>query len=264
MGVGVSTACLYPMEIEQSLSELLRLGFQEFECFINTESELKPAFVAKLKELLGHSGGRVVSLHPFTSICEGLMFFSEYPRRTQDGIDFYRRYFEAAQALGARIVVMHGAKAPYHVEVERYCEQFARLNEAAQPYGVTVAQENVNGYKSAEPSFLRGMRQVLGDRVKFVLDIKQSVRAGHNPYEIADAMGDGIIHVHANDHRPGRDCLLPGQGEMDYSKFQQKLNAFGYHGSWIIEVYRKNFEYSSELWDAAKYLNAVLKKPAEL
>lgn len=258
MKIGISTACLYPMELEKSLSELIELGFRALECFINTESELKPDFVARLKGLTDHAGGRIISLHPFTSICEGLMLFSEYPRRTQDGIDFYRRYFEAAQALGARIVVMHGAKTPYPIEIERYCERFARLNEVASDYGVTVAQENVNGYKSAEPDFLRGMRRILGDRVKFVLDIKQSVRAGHTPYEVAGAMGDGIIHVHANDHRPGQDCLLPGQGEMDYPKLQRMLQSFGYQGRWMIEVYRKNFQCSSQLREAAGYLHTVL------
>lgn len=258
MGIGVSTACLYPMEIERSLAELIRLGFREFEFFINTECELCPDFVAQLRALLDDAGGRALSLHPFTSSCEGLMFFSEYPRRTRDAWDFYRRYFEAAQALDAHIVVMHGAKMPYHIEIERYCEEFARLNEVAKPYGVTVAQENVNGYKSAQPSFLRGMREVLGNHVKFVLDIKQSVRAGYTPYEIAEAMGDGIIHVHANDHRPGQDCLLPGQGEMDYPKFQRQLLSHDYRGSWMIEVYRKNFDKSKELWDSAEYLRRVL------
>ncbi|MCI8497568.1 MAG: sugar phosphate isomerase/epimerase [Clostridiales bacterium] len=240
------------------MSELLQLGFREFECFINTECELHPAFTAKMKSLVDSAGGQIVSVHPFTSICEGLMLFSEYPRRTQDGIDFYRRYFEAAQTLGAGIVVMHGAKIPYPVEVERYCERFAKLNEAAQEYGVTVAQENVNGYKSAHPDFLCDMRRILGDRVKFVLDIKQSVRAGHTPYEIAEAMGGQIIHVHANDHRPGQDCLLPGQGEMDYQRLAQMLTAHGYQGHWMIEVYRKNFGCSRELTQAAKYLDQAL------
>ena len=38
--IGISTACLYPLETENALDRLLQLGFRRFEVFLNSFSEL--------------------------------------------------------------------------------------------------------------------------------------------------------------------------------------------------------------------------------
>ena len=88
MKLGISTACLYPMETEKSLETLLGLGFQSFEVFLNTFSEMEPAFLKEMKKRVDDAGARIVSVHPFTCIFENMLFFTEYERRTQDGIEF--------------------------------------------------------------------------------------------------------------------------------------------------------------------------------
>ena len=44
MVIGASTANLYPMLTEEALDTLLALGFRNLEVFVNTESEIVPAF----------------------------------------------------------------------------------------------------------------------------------------------------------------------------------------------------------------------------
>ena len=53
MALGISTACLYPMAMEDSLQTLIDSGFREFEIFINTYSEMEPEFLTMLEEKTG-------------------------------------------------------------------------------------------------------------------------------------------------------------------------------------------------------------------
>lgn len=263
MALGISTACLYPMVMEDSLQALIDLGFQEFEIFINTYSEMEPEFLAMLEKKLKAGGSRVKSLHPFTSGFESYLLFSNYERRFQDGASFYRRYFEMAQRLGAEIVVIHGDRSfeKSGLSDREYYDRFGALSQIAGKYGVTLAQENVNAFRSQDCGFIREMREYLKDDGKFVLDIKQAVRAGRDPYEMCEAMGENLVHVHINDNIPGRDCLLPGRGVMDYGKLREILIKNRYHGDFIIEVYRKDFVKLSELIDAYHFLQPIFLEP---
>ena len=108
MKTGVSTACLYPLEPERSLDLLLQLGYRRFEVFPNCMEELSPAYLRDLKGRADAYGAEFVSLHPFTSAMESSLLFGDYPRRTREAFDFYRRYMAAAAYLGAKYVVIHG------------------------------------------------------------------------------------------------------------------------------------------------------------
>ena len=259
MALGISTACLYPMVLEDSLQTLIDLGFREFEIFINTYSEMEPEFLTLLESRLKPDGCRVKSLHPFTSGFESYLLFSNYERRFRDGASFYRRYFETARRLGAEILVIHGDRSfeKSGLDDREYFERFGALSRIAREYGVTLAQENVNAFRSQDCGFIRNMREYLNGDASFVLDIKQAVRAGRDPYEMCQAMGENLGHVHINDNRPGRDCLLPGRGEMDYARLLDILKRNRYGGDFIIEVYRRDFTRLSELTDAYRFLQSA-------
>lgn len=254
MRSGISTACLYPLETEKSLSTLLDMDFRLFEIFFNTYGELRPPYLKSLKELLDAFGACVRSVHPFTSGFESMLLFSDYERRFLDGMDFYRHYFDAANLLGAGILVLHGQRdyAKSKITEEEYFDRYARLYELGGQYGVLVAQENVSQFRSEDPGFIRRMRAYLKDMCSFVLDIKQAVRAGRDPFEMCGAMGERIVHVHVNDHNEKTDCLLPGQGVMDFQKLKKQLLGFGYTGDFIIEVYRDSFRELNSLLAAKK------------
>ena len=95
------------------------------------------------------------------------------------------------------------------------------------------------------------------DHGKTQEDVKQAVRAEQDPYEMCEAMGKNLVHIHINDNRPGRDCLLPGRGEMDYARLLSILRENHYRGDFIIEVYRKDFAQISELADAYRFLQSA-------
>lgn len=260
MRSGISTACLYPMELEKALPILISMNFNLFEIFINTFSEMKSDYLDELKKIADDSGSTVKSIHPFTSGFESFLLFSDYERRFQDGLDFYKRYFQTANHLGAEILVLHGQRSEKRGQTaeESYFEHYARLFELGKTFGVTVAQENVNLFRSEDPAFIRRMREYLKTQCAFVLDIKQAVRAGKNPFEMCSAMGERLVHVHINDNSPAADCLLPGSGSMNYPALKQMLDGFGYAGDFIIEVYRRSFGKLEELKGAKQTVELLI------
>lgn len=203
--------------------------------------------------MLTRAGARVASIHPFTAAYESLMFFSDYERRTRDSVEQYRRYFAAAAFLGARTVVFHGARKDLPIPMELYCERYARLAAAAREEGAVLAQENVSRCKCGASENIAAMRALLGEQVHFVLDVKQALRAGEAWGEMCGVMQGRIAAVHLSDHAPGRDCLLPGAGQADFSLLRANLRAQAFDGPLFIEVYRSNFNSLAELPSAQRY-----------
>lgn len=261
MQIGISTACFYPEALENGFEKLLNCGFRFFEVFVNTFSELHHPYLDQLKIQAESRGAKILSLHPFTSGYESFLLFSAYERRFEDSMEFYRQYFEAAAFLGAEILVLHGQRKERAGDIpeEIYFERYHRLFELGKTYGVTLAQENVNAFCSENPEFLHRMRSYLHEDCAFVLDLKQAVRSNHDPFETCAQMGEQLVHIHLNDHKPGKDCLLPGQGITDYGRLMRQLKRQNYKGNLIIEVYRKNFGSRQDLIEAKRKAETIQK-----
>lgn len=258
MKVGVSTACLYPMLTERSITTLIDMGVREFEVFFNTSSELEASYVRYIARLIKKSGGTVYSVHPYSSQMEPFMFFSDYERRFTDMLETYKQYFYAANNLDASVVVLHGDRLPGNVPDGKYIERFLKIAECGEKMGVTLAQENVNLHRSQNPDFLLKMKNQLGKYGKFVFDVKQAIRSGYDPYDFLEKIGDSIVHIHCSDNSAMRDCMLPGRGNMDYYRMKCILDKFNNNPTWVIEVYRRDFEKLSELKESFEYMNGLL------
>lgn len=260
MRTGVSTACFYPASTEEALLLAARSGAPCTEIFVNADSEFSPAFFDRLAASARENGVDVVSIHPFTSGFEPILFFSDYPRRMQDGLDMYRRFFELAARIGARYFVLHGARAQSVLPDEELFERFMLLRRLAAGEGVRLLQENVARCKSRSPAFIRQMRACLGEEAEFVLDTKQALRSGVSIEEMRLAMGEGLRHVHISDCSGEKDCVLPGRGGMDISGFSRLLSGSGYTGDLMLEVYRDSYGEVQELFSACRYLEAAVQK----
>lgn len=250
MEVGISTACLYPMETEQALSLVLEQGARTVEIFFNAECEYNITYLRRLQAALTRAGAAVSSIHPYTAAYESMMFFSDYPSRFTDSIAQYRRTFAVAAFLGAKAVVFHGARKDLPMPMEQYCERFARLAHAAREEGVVLAQENVARCKCGGAEQVAAMRRILGNDVRFVLDVKQVRRTGETLDAMCTAMGSQIACVHLSDAAHGSDCLLPGAGQADLPALRDRLAGQGFTGPLLIEVYRTGFIRHAELHTA--------------
>lgn len=259
MEIGASSACFYPLETEKSFLRIAELGFTCSEIFFNSRCELDSSFIRQLKDIKDAYGVDVVSLHPYRSFSEGYDFYSSYKRRFNDAVEEYKRYFDAAGMLGARYIVMHGAKGKCDVEIEEYAERFGTLNEVARKQGCTVAHENVVNFISQSPQFARYMSEALGEGFKMVLDVKQALRAGFEAEEFIDAASGSIVHVHLSDFNSTESCIAPGEkGERDFRRLFSGLENAGYKGKYIIELYSDGYERAEDISESAMYLESIL------
>ena len=247
MIAGVSTACLYPEPIEESLYNLAVNGVSCVELFINTHSELKKSFAHGMAGLLKRFDVKCTSVHPFTSEMEAIMFFSSYERRMADMLEYYKLYFRFMNIVGAGIFVFHGGKPASTLNTELYCERYSKLFRLGKEFGITVAVENVSRCKSAKAAFIKDIAGKLGNEFAFVLDTKQALRAGENPFSFLDAAGSRVSHVHISDSGEMGDCLLIGRGRFNFRQFFEKLNSLNPDCSVILELYRNGFNGISDL-----------------
>ena len=250
MNIGCSTSCFYPIETEKAFKEVVDLGFKKTEIFFNTSSELELPFVNNLKSVADDNGVKVLSIHPFSSALENMCIFGEYQRRYDDFIGLYQKHCHAAAILGAGVVVIHGAldKRKIPLPDELYFERFRKLVEIGKGEGVLVCQENVNKFKSQHIGFMKKMREALSSDFHMVFDVKQSIRAGYDPFEFLNEMKNEIVHVHLSDNLlPENDCVPPGRGNFDFSRLFKTLDDSGYKGDYVIEIYSRGYDVKKEL-----------------
>lgn len=250
--VGVSVACGYPEYPEITLKRLLDLGVKHVEIFLNTHSETKPEYVRELKKMMDDYGCTCKSVHPFTAAIDTYMLYTPYERRIQDYLEYHRRYFEAMDILGAEYLILHGNqdKGPDEVVIEGY----RRLNGVAKEYQKTVLQENVYRCTTGALEQLVAMKNALGDDVSFVLDTKQAIRRGYDPYDFINQLSPNIKHIHFSDHNQESTCTLPGTGDINAPRFIQALKDTGFSGSIMLELYRSSFGTFEELVGAMRYV----------
>ena len=242
MEVGVSTACLYPELVEVALMELSKRNVKLVEIFINTDCEMKVNFVKEMKRVIDNHDMKVSSVHPFTCGIEPMMFFTPYERRFIDVLEYYKKYFEVMNILGAEFFVFHGNKEQNPFPNESYFERYAGLRKVGKEFGITVCQENVARCVSGRLSFLREMSEYLGDEVSYVLDTKQAHRTEEDPFEILEVLNKKIAHVHYSDFGAMGDCVPFGEGEFRSIDFFKKLKSQGYTGKIILELYKGSYK----------------------
>lgn len=242
MKIGVSSASLYPLHAEDAFAELAGLGIRYAELFANSTCEAREPVVGQIEDTCRRSGIEVLSFHPFSSPMESVYLFSTYDRRINEMMELYREFFGTMNRLGAKIFVLHGAILSSKCPPEHYVRQFRMLAEAGREYGVTVAQENVSYCLSGDLEFLKMMKRELGGYAKFVLDLKQTRRAHGNAFDYIHALGESIVHLHISDADGERDCLPVGQGSFDFRRLMQEMDALGYGGAYMVELYRQNYD----------------------
>lgn len=251
---GVSTACFYPEVTENAVKQLAKLNVKTIEIFYNSPSEYQTGFLTEIKKILDTYGMRSISMHPYNSISEPFMFFTNYERRFTDTLEEYKTYFEQMHLVGSEIFVFHGDRHDSKFPVEQYYERFGMLSEVGKRQGIVVAQENVQRCRSRELSFIEGMKKYLGDAAHFVLDVKQAIRSNLSPFDMLSVMGRQMVHLHINDNDAAHDCLLPGAGDFDFKMLFAQLQQLDYSGAAIIEVYRQNFDQPEEISSSLNFL----------
>ncbi|MBQ8228507.1 MAG: sugar phosphate isomerase/epimerase [Clostridia bacterium] len=257
MDIGISSSCFYPGNTEKAFEKACKLGAKTAEIFFNCSEEMQKPIISEIKEIKECYCVPIRTIHPYTSFAEPFMLFGGYERRTNEGIDFYKRYFEAAAYLGAEAVVIHGGKPIHQKDELNYFEVFARLCEEGNKFGVLPAHENVYMRAGSDVGFLKRLKHYLGDDFKLVLDIKQSRRCDVDEFELIRLFGKDIIQLHISDYDKSKDCIPPGEGKYDFKKLFEALKNNEYDKSALIELYAWSWENTSQIEKSVEYLEKI-------
>ena len=160
--IGASTACFYPLETERALKRVGELGFSTAEVFFNSFSELRGPLLKAICREQEACKIQVVSVHPFSSGTEPFFLFSAYERRFYDTLEYYKRYFDAANALGAHLLVMHGLKPGASIEEPEYFERFGALVQLGRAQGLWLRRRMWYSFPHNPPFFLPGCERHWG------------------------------------------------------------------------------------------------------
>lgn len=262
MEIGISTACFYPMQTEFSVEHIKKAGVKKAEVFLNSVSETDPEFCAMLKNRFDEAEIEIVSVHAFVAMHEPFLF-SDYKRRQDDAVEIYKKNIEACKTLGAKFHTFHGARQEMFCDgfdYKGFGETLTFLSELAGKKGIKLAWENVSWCLSKAPEFIEKVLPFIkSESFGFTLDLKQAIRANFNYLEYLKIFDKKLLNVHVSDSKADRDCLLPGNGDVDFSFVISRLKDFGYDGDLIIEVYNDAISDMDEIQKSVKYLNNLLK-----
>ena len=267
MNVGISTASIFNKAMVEDIPAMLSpLGCRKIEVFLNTFSEYKPDFAKYLRGRIDEAGLSVYSVHPMNSQYEAQLF-SIHPRQKADALSVYRKALRAGNILGAKRYVMHGSPhlggTAKNLEMERIVPVFYELLDIAEEYGITLCLENVSWCFFHSPAFGEALKNRLGDhRLKYVLDIKQAIRSGEDPFAFVEAVGEDLENWHLCDYlftETGKLVLkMPGKGSCNFKALATAMVSKGYTGPAIIEVYSDMYSNLAELKESFDFIGSEL------
>jgi len=213
---------------------------QSCEIFLQTPSEYNGQFGALVRERLGDLPCR--SVHP-----KGTQFeqdlFGRSARQAEDAMSLFTGVCDAGQALGAKYYVFHGPFGVHAPLIPQNIHQLrpvmARMQAIAAAHGMEVLWENVHWCAMKNPQDVQAVREMLPE-MGFVLDVKQAWHGGVDPFDMLEAMGDKLRHLHALDWTAQGELCLPGQGCMDWKELIRKLAQTGFDGDIMLEPYERH------------------------
>lgn len=258
MSIGASSSCFYPLETKESLEEIGKLGIHTAEIFFNADSELSKEYLGELNAVKDFYSIKTDSLHPFTSACESFFFFSRYKKRFFEMTEYYKKFYDAANEIGAKYLIIHGARFPCEVSEEEYFERFSYLAEVGKRFGVETVQENVWSMCSGDPEFLKRMKNYMGENFRFNFDVKQMKKCSFEIEDFLPEFSKDIVNIHVSDNKRGETCLPPGKGEFDFDILFNEMKKVNYNGNYIVELYRHNFSSPEEIKKSCEYLKKKL------
>jgi sugar phosphate isomerase/epimerase len=247
--VGLSTASVYPLRTEAAFEYAARLGYDGVELMVWAESISQD--VAAIRRMSDKYGMPVLSVHaPCLLISQRV--WGANPISKLD------RSVRAAEQLGAQTVVVHPPFRWQRRYAEGFSDQVAGLEESSD---VLVAVENMFPFRAdrifgtGQPSISRMRKRggtpgvgvsafapsydpLDGNHAHYTLDLSHSATAGTDAIDMADRMGDGLVHLHLCDGSGAStdEHLVPGRGTQPAVEICEMLAAGNFSGHVILEV----------------------------
>jgi len=228
--VALSTASVFPDRVADAFEIAARLGYDGLEVMVSADAVSQD--IEALRRLADYHGVPVLAIHaPCLLVTQRVWGYEPWGKLV--------RAKEAAQELGAKVVVVH---PPFRWQRE-YAKDFAQgLARMAEETDIVFAVENMYPLRAGGAelaAYAPHWNPVLMDAPHVTLDLSHTATSGSDAYAMTEELGDRLAHVHMADGTgvPNRDeHLVPGRGTQPCGPVLEKLGADGYSGMVVLEV----------------------------
>jgi sugar phosphate isomerase/epimerase len=227
--VALSTASVFPDRVPDAFEIAARLGYDGLEVMVTTDVVSQDVDV--LRRLADYHGVPVVAIHaPCLLVTQRVWGREPWGKLVKAK--------EVAEALGARVVVLH---PPFRWQRE-YAQDFGQgLARMREHTDVVFAVENMFPLRAggAEVApYAPNWNPVLMDVPHVTLDLSHTAVSASDAYAMAESLDGRLAHVHMADGTglPRDEHLVPGRGTQPCAPLLGKLTADGYRGAVVLEV----------------------------
>jgi sugar phosphate isomerase/epimerase len=228
--VALSTASVFPDRVADAFEIAARLGYDGLEVMVSADAVSQDT--GALRRLADYHGVPVLALHaPCLLVTQRVWGYEPWGKLV--------RAKEAAQELGAKVVVVH---PPFRWQRE-YAKDFAAgLERMSAESGIVFAVENMYPLRAGGAelaAYAPHWNPLLMDSPHVALDLSHTATSGSDAYAMTEELGGRLAHVHMVDGSglPNRDeHLVPGRGTQPCGPVLEKLSADGYTGIVVLEV----------------------------
>ncbi len=255
----LSSSSVFPEPTAAAFEVAATLGYDGVEVMVWTDAVSQD--ISALKGLVDHYGVPIRSVHAPCLLVTQRVWSS-------DPMERLRRAAVLADELGATTVVVH----PPFTWQRDYARGFAHAVErlSRRHPGLRFAIENMYPVRMAGRHFVPyspGWDPTRTGYDSYTLDISHCAASRSDALEMADAMAEGLAHIHLGDGTgEGRDeHLVPGRGNQPCAELLESLAGRGFAGSVAIEVAtrraRSRAEREADLADALEFARTHLAVP---
>ena len=227
--VALSTASVFPDRVPDAFEIAARLGYDGLEVMVSTDAVSQDVDV--LRRLADYHGMPVLALHaPCLLVTQRVWGREPWGKLV--------RSKEVAEALGARVVVVHPPFRWQRDYAKDFTEGLARMSEES---GIVFTVENMYPLRAggAEVApYAPHWNPVQMDTPHVTLDLSHTAVSGSDAIAMAEELGGRLAHVHMADGTglPKDEHLVPGRGTQPCAPLLRKLAADGYSGTVVLEV----------------------------
>ncbi len=247
--VGLSTASVYPQNIEAAFAYAADLGYDGVEVMVWGDPVSQD--VGRVERLSHTYQMPILSIHAPCLVISQRVW-------GRDPIDKLARSVKVADALGAPTVVVH---PPFRWQ-RNYVAAFEDLvGELESDSGVAVAVENMfplradrffgAGERSVKRMQARGgsaglSASAFGKSIdptedgyaNYTLDLSHTATAGMDALAMFERMASGMKHLHLTDGDGAAhdEHLIPGDGSQPCSEICRRIAASDFDGAVVLEV----------------------------
>jgi len=228
--VALSTASVFPDRVADAFEIAARLGYDGIEVMVSADPVSQD--IEALRRLADYHSMPVLAIHaPCLLVTQRVWGYEPWGKLV--------RAKEAAQELGAKVVVVH---PPFRWQRE-YAKDFTQgLARMAGESDIVFAVENMFPLRAGGAelaAYAPHWNPLLMDAPHVTLDLSHTATTGSDAYAMAEQLGGRLAHVHMADGTgvPNRDeHLVPGRGTQPCGPVLEKLGADGYSGMVVLEV----------------------------